>query len=184
MNSDLEVMKIAFNNYEKLRELSISKRQFKLIHHLNGLSATSRDVANHYDICVQNASQQLKNLFTKGYLTRVEIDDKTGGYLFEYTTNTKLFMSQMKDYDMSLAKNFCEIAQAVVSRPNNILKRVEKANDKVDFSSGRFQEIAIDIESISEDISSKNFDSMETLEDMFAELLARLDNKGEMKDDN
>lgn len=78
---------------------------------------------------------------------------------------------QMKDYDMALAKKFCEIAQAVVSRPNNILSRVEKANDKVDFSSGRFQEIAIDIESISEDISSKNFDSMETLENMFTELL-------------
>jgi len=40
---------------------------------------------------VQNASQQLKNLFSKGYLTRVEIEDKTGGYLFEYTANELLF---------------------------------------------------------------------------------------------
>lgn len=91
MDSNIEIMKVAFNNYEKLRELSISKRQFKLISYLNKKTATSRGIAEHYGICVQNASQQLKNLFTKGYLTRVEIEDKTGGYLFEYTSNVNLF---------------------------------------------------------------------------------------------
>lgn len=83
-------------------------------------------------------------------------------------------MTQIKDYDMRLAKEFGQIAQAVVSRPTNILKRVKKANDKVDFSSNRFQEIAIDIESISEDISSKNFESMELLENMILCLLVQL----------
>ena len=84
-------------------------------------------------------------------------------------------MPQIKDFDMKLAKEFGQIAQAVISRPINILKRTEKANDKVDFSSGRyFQEIAIDIEHISEDISSKNFDSMETLENMFVPILERI----------
>ena len=83
------------------------------------------------------------------------------------------FMTQIKNYDMKLAKEFGQIAQAVTSRPTNILKRIEKANDKVDFSNGRFQEIAIDIEHISEDISSKNYESMETLENMFLELLKK-----------
>jgi len=91
MSSDIEVMKIAFNNYKKLKELSISKRQFELINQLKRTQATSRDIADMYDICVQNASQQLKNLFTKGYLERIEIEDKTGGYLFEYTANMELF---------------------------------------------------------------------------------------------
>lgn len=91
MSKDIDIMKIAFNNYVKLRELSISKRQFEIISRLNGKFATSRDISEHYDICVQNASQQLKNLFSKGYLTRVEIDDPTGGYLFEYTANSELF---------------------------------------------------------------------------------------------
>lgn len=91
MNSDIEIMRIAFNNYVKLRELSISKRQFELISHLKRTQATSRDIADMYGICTQNASQQLKNLFSKGYLTRVEIEDKTGGYLFEYTANNELF---------------------------------------------------------------------------------------------
>tara|TARA_R110001583_G_scaffold21308_3_gene80838 strand:- start:2367 stop:2783 length:417 start_codon:yes stop_codon:yes gene_type:complete len=80
-------------------------------------------------------------------------------------------MSQIKDFDMKLAKEFGQIAQTVISRPTNILKRIKKANDKVDFSNGRFQEIAIDLESIAEDISSKNFDSMEALENMLVELL-------------
>ena len=91
MSKDIEIMKIAFNNYAKLRELSISKRQFEIISALNGKLATSRDISEHYDICVQNASQQLKNLHGKGYLTRTEIEDKTGGYLFEYTANELLF---------------------------------------------------------------------------------------------
>jgi len=91
MSSDIEIMKMAFNNYEKLRELSISKRQFELVTLLEHVEITSRGVANHYSICVQNASQQLNNLFRKGYLTRVEIEDKTGGYMFEYTANKMLF---------------------------------------------------------------------------------------------
>ena len=60
--SDIELMRVAFDNYEKLRVLSISKRQHELIKYLDGKKATSRTIADHYDICVQNASQQLKNL--------------------------------------------------------------------------------------------------------------------------
>jgi len=96
MSSNIEIMRMAFNNYAKLRELSISKRQFELVSYLERTQATSRDVADMYNICVQNASQQLKNLFSKGYLTRVEIEDKTGGYLFEYTANAELFNSKVK----------------------------------------------------------------------------------------
>ena len=91
MSTDIEVMKLAFNNYSKLRELSISKRQFELINHLNRTQATSRDIADLYGICVQNASQQLKNLYVKGYLKRVEIEDKTGGYMFLYGADSELF---------------------------------------------------------------------------------------------
>jgi len=87
----IEVMKVLYRNHKEVRDLSLSKRQVDLITHLKCNSATSRDIADKYDICVQNASQQLKNLYGKGYLTRVEIDDKTGGYLYEYTSNLNLF---------------------------------------------------------------------------------------------
>lgn len=89
--TNIELMKVAFKHYEKLRDLSISKRQFELVQYLNGEKATSRDIADKYNICVQNASQQLNNLYRKGYLIREEVNDSTGGYLFEYTSNPFLF---------------------------------------------------------------------------------------------
>lgn len=91
MKTQIQVMKFIYNNYQLARELSLSKRQVELISYLERCQATSRDVADMYGICVQNASQQLNNLFKKGYLERVEIEDKTGGYMFEYTANCKLF---------------------------------------------------------------------------------------------
>jgi len=89
--NDIELMKLAFDNYVKLRELSISKRQNELIQYLEGHKATSSIIAIRHDLSVQNASQQLKNLFMKGYLIREEVADKTGGYIFEYTSNPALF---------------------------------------------------------------------------------------------
>ena len=91
MISDIEVMRFCYFNYKETKELSLSKRQVELITHLAINKATSRTVADKYDICVQNASQQLNNLFRKGYLVREEIDDKTGGYLFEDAVNSELF---------------------------------------------------------------------------------------------
>lgn len=89
-------MRIAFNHYEKLRGLSISKRQFELVQYLNCKLVTSSDMAKKYNISVQNASQQLNNLYKKGYLIRQEINDSTGGYLFQYTSNPFLF-EQLKE---------------------------------------------------------------------------------------
>ena len=87
----IDLMRTIYFNYEKIRELSLSKRQVELISYLKNEKATSRDIADKYNICVQNASQQLNNLFKKGYLVREEIEDKTGGYLFEYTSRARLF---------------------------------------------------------------------------------------------
>lgn len=94
MSHDIKLMRVAFKNYEALREISISKRQHELVQYLQGKTATSRGIASKYDICVQNASQQLNNLFTKGYLVREEVADTTGGYIFEYTANPELFIRE------------------------------------------------------------------------------------------
>ncbi len=88
---DIDLMRLMYFNYAKFRELSLSKRQVELVTYLKDKSVTSRDIADKCEICVQNASQQLNNLFRKGYLTREEIEDKTGGYLFEYTANQRIF---------------------------------------------------------------------------------------------
>lgn len=46
-------------------------------------------------ISIQNASQQLKSLYKKGYLERFELKDPTGGYIFEYTANSELFNEEL-----------------------------------------------------------------------------------------
>lgn len=86
-----DLMRMSLNHYEILKELSISKRQFELIHLLNGNYKTSKNIADKYSICVQNASQQLSNLYKKGYLIREEVIDVTGGYIYRYTSNPFLF---------------------------------------------------------------------------------------------
>ena len=89
--TDIELMRVALENYKKLRDLSISKRQFELVQYLNSKTANSRDIADKYESSVQNASQQLNNLYRKGYLVREEVSDLTGGYMYEYTSNPFLF---------------------------------------------------------------------------------------------
>jgi predicted transcriptional regulator len=89
--SEIVLRRLIYSNYVKLKELSLSKRQVELITYLKDGKATSRDIADKYEICVQNASQQLNNLFRKGYLTRIEVEDKTGGYIFEYRANQEVF---------------------------------------------------------------------------------------------
>lgn len=89
--TDIELMRVALNNYKKLRDLSISKRQHEIVQYLKGKKVCSRDMAEKYESSVQNASQQLNNLYRKGYLVREEISDPTGGYMYEYTSNPFLF---------------------------------------------------------------------------------------------
>lgn len=86
-----KLLKIAFENYDTLKKISISKRQHDLITYLKDRKVTSADIAKKHNISVQNASQQLTNLHNKGYLTREEFVAETGGYIYEYTANKLLF---------------------------------------------------------------------------------------------
>jgi len=87
----IDLMRIIYFNHAKIKELSLSKRQVKVVSWLKFESATARDFAEKFDVCVQNASQQLSNLHRKGYLAREEKIDKTGGYYYEYRTLPRLF---------------------------------------------------------------------------------------------
>jgi predicted transcriptional regulator len=89
--TNTQLMRLSFTHRKALKDLSISQRQFELVQSLEGEKITSRELSDKYDICLQNASIQLKALYTKGYLIREKIEDKTGGYLFEYTANPLLF---------------------------------------------------------------------------------------------
>jgi predicted transcriptional regulator len=89
--NDIDLMRIIYFNYARVKELSLSKRQVKLVSHLKDKKATAREIASICDTSVQNASQQLSNLFRKGYLVRDEVIDSTGGILYEYSSNGRIF---------------------------------------------------------------------------------------------
>ena len=84
--SRMDLRRIIFHQYDDIRDLSLSKRQVEVIRWANKSPKTSRELADKYNICVQNSSQQLNNLYKKGYLMRVETSDSTGGYIFRYWT--------------------------------------------------------------------------------------------------
>jgi predicted transcriptional regulator len=87
----IDLMRIIYFNYAKIKDLSLSKRQVEVVSWLKSKGATSRDFAEKFDICVQNASQQLSNLYHKGYLIREEKIDNSGGYYYEYRALPRLF---------------------------------------------------------------------------------------------
>ena len=92
MNEErIDLLRLMYFNYKTFREISLRKRKVELVGIMEKGEWTSRDIANLFGICVQNASQQLNNLFRKGYLIRDEIEDKTGGYMFVYTSNPRIF---------------------------------------------------------------------------------------------
>lgn len=95
MISKIQAMQFIYTNYEIYKELSLSKGQVEIISWLNRSQATSADLSEMQGISIQNASQQLKSLYKKGYLERFELKDPTGGYIFEYTANSELFNEEL-----------------------------------------------------------------------------------------
>lgn len=91
MTSQMQAMEFIYHNHKLAKELSLSRRQVEIISWLKRSQATSRDLAEMKSISVHNASQQLKSLYKKGYLLRNEIEDTSGGYIFEYTSNIDVF---------------------------------------------------------------------------------------------
>lgn len=88
---EIDLMRTIYFNYAKVKDLSLSKRQVRVISWLKSETATARSFADKFGVCVQNASQQLSNLHTKGYLVREEKACETGGYYYEYKSLPRLF---------------------------------------------------------------------------------------------
>lgn len=88
---DIDLMRIIYFNHAKVKDLSLSKRQVKVIKWLKHETATAKSFADKFGVRVQNASQQLSNLYVKGYLVREEKGCETGGYYYEYKSVPRLF---------------------------------------------------------------------------------------------
>lgn len=67
------------------RDMLLSERQAHVVQAARLRPATSASVAKRYDCSVQAASSLLEKCRAKGYLTRTQKIDPTGGIYFEYS---------------------------------------------------------------------------------------------------
>jgi predicted transcriptional regulator len=73
---------------EAARELLLSKRQAAIILSAAVSPVTTSILAKRYDTSVQSAFSTLEKCRSKGYLTREQKDDPTGGKYFLYKACT------------------------------------------------------------------------------------------------
>ena len=83
------IINLFVSDFELVKKLTISKQQLEIIQlcpsgFRTGLTACG--LAKKRNITVQNASTQLAKLYKKGYLTRFERVDKSGGIYLEYNS--------------------------------------------------------------------------------------------------
>jgi predicted transcriptional regulator len=69
---------------ETARELLLSKRQAAIVLSAAVSPVTTAIIAKRYDTSVQSAFATLEKCRSKGYLTREQKDDPTGGKFFLY----------------------------------------------------------------------------------------------------
>jgi len=85
------LQKYFLENPEQCRELILTDHKigvFNLVKDRKTLTANELAVCR--DITIQNASQQLRVLWEKGYLKRVERSDDSGGYCHEYSSDVEV----------------------------------------------------------------------------------------------
>ena len=70
-----------------VRRLTLSDYQINLVRLVQkqGFGLTTEALSYEYNITTQNASSQLRKLWERGYLNRVNVGDGTGGTVYKYT---------------------------------------------------------------------------------------------------
>ncbi len=82
---DKKLMKLFLECPNYVREVVITDHQIGLINEIQDWGeADARELADHKNCSIQNASSQLKRLWEKKYLTREEVVSKSGGVEYRY----------------------------------------------------------------------------------------------------
>lgn len=92
MNNDNEIRLFLMNHIsrQRIRDLMICPGDIVLMQHIAAGYNTSGKIAVMLDIAVQSVSARLMALYRKGYVTRKEVQQESGGYEFEYTNVYKV----------------------------------------------------------------------------------------------
>lgn len=84
-----ELRRLFLSNPKMIKQLSLSNAQRKLYKKVFASGGiTSSGIADRFDIAIQSASGRLRELYNKGYLTRQEIPQDSGGYEWFYRAIT------------------------------------------------------------------------------------------------
>lgn len=85
------VMVLNLTELQLLNSLHLSQTEYKVFWFVRSYPFTdSQEVADYFDIMIPYASTLLRKLADKGYLSRREAPDKTGGHYFEYILSKEL----------------------------------------------------------------------------------------------
>jgi len=83
-----KLRKTFLNNPQKVRGILLTDYQMSILDLIsnNEGDSDSKWLMSVLSISITNATTQLRKLWEKGYLTRVETKDPTGGILYKYST--------------------------------------------------------------------------------------------------
>ena len=85
--SDKKLMRLFINCPDYVRRVVITDNQIRIIKAIRNSgenSITTKMLSVMWGISLQSASAQLTKLWQRGYLTRCEIIDQTGGIIYRY----------------------------------------------------------------------------------------------------
>lgn len=89
--NEVLLMRLILTDREAARNKLLSERDIKIVNFISKRqSITSLDLMLFLKCSIENASSTVKRLYTKKYLTRVDVGDPTGGSLHLYTINSEL----------------------------------------------------------------------------------------------
>lgn len=84
-DNEIRLFLLNDNSRQRIRDLMICPGDVVLMQHIAAGYNTSGKIAVMLDITVQSVSIRLMTLYRKGYVTRKEVQQESGGYEFEYT---------------------------------------------------------------------------------------------------
>ncbi len=82
--SDDTIRSLIMERLADVKDLLLSPRAVEIVNWVKESEVTSSDLSKKYSISIANASSQLSRLYLKGYISRVEGVDPTGGSVFTY----------------------------------------------------------------------------------------------------
>lgn len=88
MQHDKQLIQRFLESPDSIRNLVITNNQVAIVKHVRdcGLpNICARELAELKNISVQNASIQLSKLWLRGWLTRHQLTDETGGIYYRYS---------------------------------------------------------------------------------------------------